>query len=115
MKTLTCTAFTAAMLAATSVFAQMHTGHTKGMDMSIKPVAQARQQTHTATGTVKKADEKAGKVTLEHGPVASLNWPAMTMAFKVNDKALWKKLENGNKVEVEFAQQGADYVVTGVK
>ena len=115
MKILACTAFIATMLAATSVFAQTHTGDMKGMDMGNKPAAQARQQTHAATGTVKKADEKAGKVTLEHGPVVSLNWPAMTMAFKVNDKTLWRKLEHGKKVEVEFAQQGADYVVTAVK
>jgi Cu(I)/Ag(I) efflux system periplasmic protein CusF len=105
----------AATLAATSVFAQMHTGDMKGMDMSKKPAAGARQQTHTTTATVKKADPKAGKVTLEHGPVTSLNWPAMTMAFKVKDEGLWKKLEDGRKVEVEFAQQGKDYVVTAVK
>jgi Cu/Ag efflux protein CusF len=84
------------------------------MDMSIKPAAGARQ-THMAAGTVKKSDAKAGKVTLAHGPVASLNWPAMTMAFKVKDKALWKKLGDGNKVELEFTQEGADYVVTAVK
>jgi Cu(I)/Ag(I) efflux system periplasmic protein CusF len=107
------TALIAAALAATSAFAQMHTGHTTGMDMGNKSVA--GQQVHTAAGTVKKADPKAGKVTLEHGPVASLKWPAMTMAFKVKDEGLWKKLEDGKKVEVEFAQQGKDYVVTAVK
>jgi Cu(I)/Ag(I) efflux system periplasmic protein CusF len=47
--------------------------------------------------------------------VASLKWPAMTMAFKVKDEGLWKKLEDGKKVEVEFAQQGKDYVITAVK
>ena len=115
MKLRTYTTFFAAMLAAISVFAQTNTGDMKGMDMSTKPVAGAKQQTHTAIGTVKKADAKAGKVTLAHGPVASLNWPAMTMSFKVKDKALWKKLEDGKKVEVEFTKQGADYVVTAVK
>ncbi|HXE50284.1 MAG TPA: copper-binding protein [Ramlibacter sp.] len=115
MKRRTYTAFIATMLAAISVFAQTNTGDMKGMDMGAKPVAEAKQQTHTATGTVKKADAKAGKVTLQHGPVASLNWPAMTMAFKVKDKALWPKLEDGKKVEIEFTKQGADYVVTGVK
>lgn len=115
MKLRTYTAFIATMLAATSVFAQTNTGDMKGMDMDKKPVAGAKQQTHTAIGTVMKADAKAGKMTLAHGPVASLNWPAMTMSFKVKDKALWKKLEDGMKVEVEFKKQGADYVVTGVK
>ena len=109
------TVLIAAVLAATSAFAQVHTGHTMGMDMGKKSEAKARQQTHTAAGTVKKADPKAGKVTLEHGPVASLSWPDMTMAFKVSDKELWKKLDLGKKVEFEFAQQGNDYVVTAVK
>jgi Cu(I)/Ag(I) efflux system periplasmic protein CusF len=108
------TALLAAILAATSAFAQMNMGDMKGMPMGQKPEAAARQ-THTAAGTVRKADETAGTVTLQHGPVASLNWPAMTMAFKVKDKALWKKLESGKKVEVEFAQQGPDYVVVAVK
>ena len=115
MKLRTYTAFIATMLATISVFAQTNTGDMKGMDMGKKPVAEAKQQTHTATGTVKKADPKSGKVTLQHGPVASLNWPAMTMAFKVDNQALWKKLQDGKKVEVEFTKQGADYVVTGVK
>lgn len=106
-------ALIAALLAAASASAQMHTGHTAGMDMASKPAAS--QEIHTAAGTVKKADPKAGKVTLEHGPVASLKWPAMTMAFKVKDAGLWKKLEDGRKVEVQFAQQGKDYVVTAVK
>jgi Cu(I)/Ag(I) efflux system periplasmic protein CusF len=115
MKLRTYTVFIAAIVATISVFAQTTMGDMKGMDMGKKPVAEAKQQTHTATGTVKKADATAGKVTLQHGPVASLNWPAMTMAFKVKDKALWKELEDGKKVEVEFTKQGADYVVTAVK
>lgn len=111
----TYTVFISALLAATSVLAQGHIGGMKGMDMGKKPVVEARQQTHTATGTVKKADAKAGKVTVEHGPIASLNWPAMTMAFRVGEQALWKKLEEGKKVELAFMQQGNDYVVTAVK
>ena len=111
----TYTAFIAAILAATSVFAQTSTGVTKGMDTAKKPAAEAKQQTYTATGTVKKVDVKGGKVTVEHGPVTGLNWPAMTMAFKVKNKALWKSLQEGKKVDLEFAQQGKDYVVTGVK
>lgn len=38
--------------------------------MGDKPAAGA-QATHTAQGTVKKADAKAGMMTLAHGPVGS--------------------------------------------
>jgi len=41
---------------------------------------------------MKEADPAAGSVTLEHGPVKSLNWPAMTMRFMVKDRALLEKL-----------------------
>jgi len=86
----------------------------KGMDMGKKPVAGA-QTAHKATGVVKKVDPKAGTVTLAHDPVKSLNWSAMTMSFGVKDKAFLDKLQPGKKVEVEFVQQGKDYVITSVK
>jgi Cu(I)/Ag(I) efflux system protein CusF len=86
----------------------------KGIDMDKKPVVGA-QATHKATGVVKKVDPKAGTVTLAHDPVKSLNWSAMTMGFTVRDKLLLDKLAVGKKVEIEFVQQGKDYVITSVK
>src|SRR5688572_13381785 len=85
----------------------------KGMDMGKKPAAGA-QATHKATGVVKKVDPKAGTVTLDHEPVKSLKWSAMTMAFQVKDKTLLDKLTVNKKVEFEFVQQGKNYVITGV-
>lgn len=93
----------------------MHKGmDMKGMDMGTKPAA-GTQAAHKATGVVKKVDPKAGTVTLAHDPVKSLKWPAMTMGFTVKDKSLLDKLAAGKKVEVEFVQQGSDYVITHVK
>ena len=71
--------------------------------------------THAATGTVKNVDPNSETVTLDHGAVPTLKWPAMTMGFKVRDKAVLDKLQPGKKVEFEFVQQGKDYVITGVK
>lgn len=89
-------------------------GHGKGMEMG-KNGAAATQTTHMATGVVKKLNAEAAVVTVAHEPVNSLNWPAMTMGFKVKDKALLAKLKEGQKVEFEFVQEGEDYVVTSVK
>ena len=88
-----------------------------GMKMSDKPMAMddKGQTTHKATGVVKGADRDKGTVTLAHGPVPTLKWPAMTMSFAVKDKAMLDKLPANKKVEVEFVQQGKDYVITGVK
>jgi Cu(I)/Ag(I) efflux system protein CusF len=85
-----------------------------GVDAAKKPAA-GTQVSHKATGVVKKVDTKTGAVTLAHDPVKSLNWPAMTMGFKVTEKAVLDKLAVGKKIEFEFLQQGKDYVITSVK
>jgi len=96
-------------------------GGTKNMDMKGMPMdnmssgSTAKATTHQATGVVKALDTSKGSVTLAHGPVKSLNWPAMTMTFVVKDKMFFDKLAVDKKVTIDFAKQGADYVVTGVK
>ncbi|MES2081036.1 MAG: copper-binding protein [Pseudomonadota bacterium] len=100
--------------AASTSFAQSKMGDMKGMDMAKKPAAGA-QTTHEANGTIKKIDTKAGSVVISHGPVSSLNWPPMTMSFKVKDKDLLGKLAVDKKVDFGFVKEGDDYVVTSVK
>ena len=71
--------------------------------------------THKGVGTVQKIDTAGGTVTIAHGPVESMKWPAMTMTFKVKDKALLDKVRQGEKVEFSFVQSGKDYTITEVK
>ena len=96
-----------------------YAGEMKGMEMKDMSPSQmgkdSRSGKHTATGTVKSIDAKAGTITLDHEAVKSLNWPAMTMSFKVEDKAVMDKLAPRKKVEVEFEQRGKDYVITKVR
>ena len=70
---------------------------------------------HKASGVVKSVDPDKGTVSISHGPVKSMDWPAMTMRFSVKDKALLDKLAVDKKVQVEFVKQGPDYVITSVK
>lgn len=58
------------------------------------------------TGVIKKLDTKAGSVTLQHGPIAALNWPAMTMAFEA-DPALLKTVKVGQQVNFTVKTGGA--------
>lgn len=97
-----------------AVFAQSTMDGMKGMPMD-KMAADAKDTVHKAKGTVTKVDAKAGVVTLSHGPVPTLNWPAMSMGFKVNDNALLRKMTEGQPVEFEFVQSGKEYVITSVK
>ena len=71
---------------------------------------------HKAEGTVDAIDAKAGTVSIKHGPIASLNWPAMTMEFKLANDALLKDLKPGAAVAFEFVErQPGEWVITGVK
>lgn len=54
-------------------------------------------------------------VTIAHEPINSLNWPAMTMGFKVKGPMLLGKPAQGRKVTFEFVREGDDYVVTSLK
>ena len=77
--------------------------------------AAAKTTTHSATGVVKAVDQTKGTVTLAHGPVKTLNWPAMTMTFSVKDKAFFNKLSVDKTVTIAFSKQDANYVVNAVK
>ena len=83
----------------------------KGMDMK----SEKKDQVHNATGTVTKVDPAAGRITINHGPVASMSWPSMTMAFDVQDKKLAEKVKQGDKVEFEFTSSGRKNVITLIR
>jgi Cu/Ag efflux protein CusF len=71
---------------------------------------------HKADGTVDSLDAKAGTLSLSHGPVATLKWPAMTMEFKAANAALLAGLKPGQAVSFEFVErQPGEYVVTSIK
>ncbi|KXF75027.1 hypothetical protein ATN84_20275 [Paramesorhizobium deserti] len=66
-------------------------------------------------GTVKKVDAKAKKVTLIHEELKTLDMPAMTMVFRVEDKALLDKLKEGAKIEFVAERVNGKLTVTQVK
>ena len=120
MKRLLAISAAAAVLAAVSPFAIGQSGGMKGMDMKDMDMKMEKKKStggkmHKGTGKVTKVDPAASSVTIAHDPVSTMSWPAMTMTFKVKDKALLEKVKQGEKVDFEFVQQGKDYIVTAVK
>jgi Cu(I)/Ag(I) efflux system membrane fusion protein len=76
----------------------------------------AKGGSHQAEGTVEGIDAQAGTISLNHGPVASLKWPAMTMEFKAANASLLQGLKPGAKVAVEFVErQPGEWVITTLK
>lgn len=70
---------------------------------------------HKAEGTIDGIDLKAGTLSLNHGPVPTLKWPAMTMEFKAANASLLNGLKAGQAVRFEFVErQPGEYVVTSI-
>ena len=67
------------------------------------------------SGVVKKLDAAKSTASIAHAPIPELKWPAMTMAFKVKDKALLDRLTVEKKIDFSFVREGKDYVITAVK
>jgi Cu(I)/Ag(I) efflux system protein CusF len=86
----------------------------KPMDMKSTETSKAGAS-HTGTGVVQAVDTAKGSVTLDHDPIKSLNWPAMTMGFKVSDPKLLAKLKKGDKIQFTFVQSGRDAVITSIQ
>jgi Cu(I)/Ag(I) efflux system periplasmic protein CusF len=68
-----------------------------------------------ADGEVRKVDKAANKVTLKHGPVPSIDMPAMTMVFRAKDPAMLAGLKPGDKVKFEAQKVGDVYTVTRIE
>lgn len=84
--------------------ASTHAMQTKTTDVGTKA---------SATGTVTVVDAVAGKITISHGPVAELKWPAMTMTFKATPTQI-AAVHVGQKVDFDFVSKGMDATIIHV-
>jgi Cu(I)/Ag(I) efflux system periplasmic protein CusF len=99
-KALILTSLTLLTLTASPAFAEemhMHShNHMEGMTTA---------QGHQGKGIVNSVDAKAGKVNLTHEPIASLNWPAMTMDLDVMEKSVLNGLKAGQNVTFNLVEK----------
>jgi Cu(I)/Ag(I) efflux system protein CusF len=77
--------------------------------------AAASAKTGHASGVVTGVDGKAGTVTIKHGPIPTVGWPAMTMTFKAAPTSLLKGVKAGDKVAFNVRVQGSSNEVTALK
>lgn len=68
----------------------------------------------SATGTIEAIDPAARTITIAHGPVPELEWPAMTMTFQAPgiDLASFKP---GDRVAFDLSASGMKATVTTIK
>lgn len=67
--------------------------------------ALAEPQSATGEGSITAIDPNSGKITLAHGPVPELSWPAMTMGFAAGEGKIGD-LKIGDKVKFTFRWDG---------
>lgn len=107
-KTLLTTAFLAMIGGAPLALAQTdHDDHHSG--------ASAAAEAPLAEGTVKKIDKSAGKLTIAHGPLASLNMPPMTMVFRAAEPGLLEQVKVGDKIRFAVERVGGALTVTAIE
>lgn len=77
--------------------------------------ASSEMQTHMTNGTIQSVDGQAGTVKIAHEAVPSLNWPAMTMEFKLSNAQDSAGLKEGEQVEFHFTEESpGQYAITQI-
>ena len=107
--------FAAAILTAAPTLAQSMSGNMKdmsGMGMDNKAPA---AKTGKGVGVITAIDPKAATVTIKHGAIPTVGWPAMTMTFKASPPTLLKGLHVGQKIGFDVRTQGMAAEVTAVR
>lgn len=86
-----------------------------GQGASGQPGMMQMQAGTLADGEVRKVDKDAGKLTIKHGPIPSVDMPPMTMVFRVKDPAMLDAVKAGDKVKFDAQKVGGQYVVTTIE
>lgn len=66
-----------------------------------------------AAGTVTAIDAAKGTITLDHGAMSELGWPAMTMAFSAKPEQL-TDIKVGDRVDFEIDWDGKAGTITKI-
>lgn len=114
-----------ALLANFTVFAAEQHNHSQGMNhgaMQKTESAQMKAMPHgdgqamqLTDGVAKKVDQKGGKITLQHGEVANVKMPPMTMSYRVKQAQQLESIHAGDKVRFAMDKVNDEFVVVHIK
>ena len=76
--------------------------------------APASPRTGSGDGKVISVNASTGAITIEHGPIKQIDWPAMTMGFTAKPELL-RGIAAGDKVAFEIKGSGEKYEVTSIR
>src|SRR5882757_9618701 len=69
-------------------------------------------ESHWADIAGTPSQRQADKVTIKHGPLANLDMPAMTMAFRMQDPAMLNHVKEGDKIKFVAERVNGTITVT---
>ena len=76
-------------------------------DVAGSHAGESARATHRGEGVIRAMDFAHGVVTLAHDPIPSLNWPAMTMDFRVIEPSLLQSFKPDQRIVFEMAEESA--------
>jgi Cu(I)/Ag(I) efflux system protein CusF len=77
-----------------------------------KAAAPAAAKAALFDGEVRSVDKVKGEVMIKHGPIPKLDMSAMTMGYRLKDKAMLDQLKPGDKIKFDAAVIGRVFTIT---
>jgi Cu(I)/Ag(I) efflux system protein CusF len=71
--------------------------------------------TGQGTGVITAINTKANTITIKHGAIPAVGWPAMTMTFKAAPPTLLRGVRVGQTVGFDVRTGGMDAEVTALR
>lgn len=85
-------------------------------DMQMMNAAEGSDASVVAgAGLVTAIDTSDGTVSLDHEPIAAIDWPAMSMQFTVEDPSLLQGIAVGDRVSFELKGRTETSVITALR
>ncbi len=83
-------------------------------EANVEGAAEVSEPGQTYSGTGNVTGLSADQVSISHGPIEGLGWPAMTMSFTAPE-GMADGVQSGSNVSFSFRQQGGTYVLTSLE
>lgn len=98
------------LLAACGQNQNSEVGNSPTLQTSSAPAA--AETVYSATGEVTTIE--GDQITIAHGPVEGLGWPAMTMGFRAGSPEMANSVTVGDRVSFEFKEASGGYSLTSI-
>jgi Cu(I)/Ag(I) efflux system protein CusF len=103
--------FASALLLSTAPLLLPGAVRAQGMQSNMESMPAKGAASGSGTGTITAINTTARKVTIDHGPIPAIKWPAMKMEFPVAPSVDLSKAKTGDKVTFTLSGSNNSYTV----